>query len=73
MQHVPWRLELRRTAPAGILVAKAVDGPVPNRLERLDQHVFPEGNPDVIDDKMADMEIREVKILGLRDGCPVLS
>ena len=68
VQHVPWGPELRGASASRVFIAKAVNGPVPHGLECLDEHVFPEGNPYVVNDKMANKEIREVQVLGRSHG-----
>ena len=67
MEHIPWRLVLRRSTPAGILVAKSVDGPVPNGLELFDEHVLTKRNPNVIDQQIAHAEMFDLQIRGFFD------
>lgn len=73
MQNVPWRTLLLVPTLARIVIAKPVDYSIPDWHELADHHGFAKGNPDIIDDEIAALEIRQIQVLGLLDGLCMLT
>jgi len=53
---------LFRPSLARIFISKAINGPIPKRFESFDENVFPEWDPNIVNDKVPYKKILEMQI-----------
>ena len=62
MKMVPKRSQTIVSALAGIMIAEAVEGDVPDRSETSDEQTLAKRDPDIVHGQIAHLEIRDGQI-----------